>query len=49
MYLRSEDGQYDGPKHVACIDETKTNLLWLAVRVCQYLTVPFLTYVDIRF
>jgi len=26
-----EDVQYDGSKHVACIEETNKNLLWLAV------------------
>jgi len=46
MYLMPEDGQYDGPKHVACIDETNKNLLWSAVCVCQFLTSSFLTRVD---
>jgi hypothetical protein len=41
-----EYGQYDGPKHVACIDETNKNLLWLAVCVCQFLISSFLTRVD---
>ena len=36
MYLMVEDGQYDGPKHVACIYETIKIFLWLALRVYQY-------------
>jgi hypothetical protein len=42
----SEYGQNDGPKHVACNDETNKILLWLAEWVCQFLISSFLTHVD---
>jgi hypothetical protein len=45
MYLKPEDGEYDRPQRVACIDETNKNLLLLAVCGFQYLTASFLTRV----